>query len=207
MEREKHEWKKIIKHPVFLLICVAITCFLIGFFSRGKRSSEPEITETLLANRLEDISELAATNYHYTNMGKFEDQADFYGWKVPLTKKSFIISYDGLIKAGIDLKELQLKISRKKIIITLPKSKILSHEIKEDSIEIYDETKNIFNPIQIEDYTSFSADQKGKMEQKAAENGLLTEAEEKVKSTITNLLNLSDELKNHYQIEFKEKKD
>ena len=48
--------------------------------------------------------------------------------------------------------------------------------IDEDSLEIYDETKNIFNPITLSDYNGFQADQKAAMEAKAVENGLLTQA-------------------------------
>ncbi len=43
----------------------------------------------------------------------------------------------------------------------------------EDSLEVYDETRNLFNPITIEDYTGFTADQKQSIEAKATENGLL----------------------------------
>ena len=42
---------------------------------------------------------IAKRGYYYTNMGRFENQVDFYGWKVPFTTKSFIVSYDGVIKA------------------------------------------------------------------------------------------------------------
>ncbi|MFQ9072278.1 MAG: DUF4230 domain-containing protein [Faecalibacillus faecis] len=40
--------------------------------------------------------------------------------------------------------------------ITLPAAKILSHEIDEKSIEVYDESSNIFNQISINDYKSLN---------------------------------------------------
>lgn len=61
---------------------------------------------------------------------------------------------------------------------------MLSHEIPEDSIQIYDETNNLFNPIHIEDYTAFTADQKTGIETRCIENGLLTQASERTSSVL-----------------------
>ncbi|WP_370807359.1 DUF4230 domain-containing protein [Faecalibacillus intestinalis] len=41
-------------------------------------------------------------------------------------------------------------------------AKILSHEIDENSIEVYDESSNIFNQISINDYKSFATKEKEK---------------------------------------------
>ena len=148
------------------------------------RNSQPQITSSLLGQRLSAIQELATQEYHYTNMGRFQNQLDFYGWKVPFTTKSFIVAYDGVIKAGVDLSELQVEVSGKTISVTLPEGKILSHDIDEESIEVFDETKNIFNPIQIEDYTGFTADQKASMEERAISEGLLTAASERARTVV-----------------------
>ena len=148
------------------------------------RNSQPQITSSLLGQRLSAIQELATQEYHYTNMGRFQNQLDFYGWKVPFTTKSFIVAYDGVIKAGVDLSELQVEVSGKTISVTLPEGKILSHDIDEDSLEVFDETKNIFNPIQIEDYTGFTADQKASMEERAISEGLLTAASERARTVV-----------------------
>ena len=86
------------------------------------------------------------------------------GWKVPFTTKSFIVSYDGKVKAGIDMNKVDIVIKGKTIHITVPQASILSHEIDEKSIEVFDETKNIFNQISITDYHQFTIDQKEKIE-------------------------------------------
>ena len=140
------------------------------------RDAAPVITSELLGQQLANVRELSTVEYHYTNMGKFENQVDFYGWKVPFTTKSFIVAYDGVIKAGVDLSGLETQVSGQRITISLPAPVILSHEIDEDSIEVFDQTHNIFNPIEITDYTGFTADQKDAIEEKAVGNGLLTAA-------------------------------
>ena len=166
-----------------LLIAVVAGAFFLGGVMAG-RDSQPQITSALLGQRLNAIQELATQEYHYTNMGRFQNQLDFYGWKVPFTTKSFIVAYDGVIKAGVDLSELQVEVSGKTISVTLPEGKILSHDIDEESLEVFDETKNIFNPIQIEDYTGFTADQKASIEERAISEGLLTAASERARTVV-----------------------
>jgi len=148
------------------------------------------ITSDLLGEQLRSVQELVAVEYHYTNMGKFENQVDFYGWKVPFTTKSFLVSYDGLIKAGVDLGAVQVNVGQDTVTVTLPASEILSHEIPEESIEVFDESHNLFNPIKIEDYTGFTAGQKQDVEQKAIEKGLLSSANEKACLAVESLLKL-----------------
>lgn len=152
------------------------------------RDAAPVITSELLGQQLANVRELSTVEYHYTNMGKFENQVDFYGWKVPFTTKSFIVAYDGVIKAGVDLSGLETQVSGQRITISLPAPVILSHEIDEDSIEVFDQTHNIFNPIEITDYTGFTADQKDAIEEKAVGNGLLTAAAERAEGAVKGLL-------------------
>ena len=58
----------------------------------------------------------------------------------------------------------------------------------EESLEVYDETHNIFNPIEIEDYTQFTADQKESIEARALDNGLLTSAAQRAENTVRGLI-------------------
>ena len=170
---------------------LVMAAFLCGL-SRGGREAEPVITGDLLGEHLRSAQELVTVAYYYTSMGRFENQVDFYGWKVPFTAKSFIVSYDGVIKAGVDLSQVQVEVDeiRQAVTVRLPASRILSHEIPEDSIEVFDESDNLFNRITIEDYTGFTLDQKKAMEQRAEDNGLLTSADEKARAAVESLLTL-----------------
>ena len=172
-----------------VLIAVVAGAFFAGALAGG-REDEPTVTSDLLSQELLSVQELVSVEYHYTNMGKFENQVDFYGWKVPFTTKSFLISYDGVIKAGVDLSAAEVTVNEtaKTVTVTLPEGTIVSHEIPEDSIQVFDETKNIFNPITIEDYTSFTQDQKASVEADAVANGLLDSAKEKAQLAVESLL-------------------
>lgn len=185
---------------IFIIIFIAIVFFFVG--KLWPSSGEPtRVTSDLLTSQIQDIHELATVEYGYTNMGKYENQTTFYGWKVPFTTKRFIISYDGKIKAGIDMSKVDINIQNQIIQIQLPQSQILSHEIDLESIEVFDETHNIFNPIHITDYNQFSIDQKNEMEKKVIEKGLLDQANDKAKETIKTFLTSSFDL-DDYQIEF-----
>lgn len=197
-EKKKGRFKRRVILAAAFLALLAVVFTAGAVWSRGK--AQPKITGDLLSQQLVSVSELATVEYHYTNMGKFEHQADFYGWKVPLTRKSFIVSYDGVIKAGVDASAIGVQVRGKSIHITLPEAKVLSHEIADASIEIFDETKNIFNQLEISDYTGFTADQKGKIEQRALENGLLAEARARAVGAVRQLLMLMPGVGGEYEL-------
>ena len=174
-----------------ILLCALVggACFLGGRWSAG-RSETAKIDTVVLQNQLSEIRELATVTYAYTNMAQFESSNDFYGVKIPFTTKSFILTYDGTVKAGVDLDGAEVSVSGTTVTITLPEAEILSHEIDEDSMEVFDQTHNIFNPIEITDYTgftSFQSDQKAAMEEKALSRGLLAEARAKAVSSVEQL--------------------
>lgn len=171
-----------------LCIVVACVCFVGGRLSAGSGSETPQLDAVVLESQVRDISELASVTYTYTNMAQFESSNDFYGVKIPFTTKSFILTYDGTIKAGVDLSQATVDVSGNTVCITLPQAAILSHEIDEDSVEVFDEKTSIFNPFTVEDFSSFQADQKAAMEEKALDKGLLTEAQAKAEASVRQLL-------------------
>ena len=184
-------------HPLALLkqgklivlgVVLAILCFAVGFFSGGKQEKPPVLSSITVQNQLQQISQLATVRYSYTNMGQFENSNEFYGIKLPFTTKRFIVAYDGTITAGVDLSQAKVTVTDQKVTIALPAPQILSHEVDPNSLEVFDETTNIFNPITIEDYTGFQADQQGVMEEKAIQGGLLTQAKDQAEAAIGGLI-------------------
>lgn len=183
---------------VKIIILLVLGCALFfGGMLKMKKDMTPEMNTELINNKLEEAKELTTLKYHYTNMGQFENQNDFYGWKVPFTTKSFIVSYDGTIHAGVNLEKAVVGVGNNRIDIQVPSSTILSHEINEESLKVFLEKDTIFNLIKIEDYNDFAKDQKKVVEEKAIKNGLLTEANEKAEKTIKELLKLDDLFKEY----------
>lgn len=177
-----------------LLLTGVVICAVVGLaaFMGGRYSNRPEKMmppdPIMLQSRLTEISELATVSYHYTNMGQFENSNDFYGVKIPFTTKRFILSYDGVIKAGIDLSQAVVGMEGKEVVIHLPAATVLSHEIDPDSVEVFDEKTSIFNPLHVKEFAQFQADQKDAMEEKAVDNGILAEGRERAQNNVRLLL-------------------
>lgn len=180
-------WKSLI---LALLACVAvgIGCF---FWGRVASGTNQKLSAVVIQSQLSGISELASVSYSYTNMAQFESSNDFYGMKIPFTTKRFILTYDGVIKAGVNLKDATVRLKGTDVTVKLPKAKILSHTIDEDSVKVFNEKTSIFNPFTVEDFASFQKGQKSEMAQKAVNGGLLTTAQEKARSSVRTLLEAS----------------
>lgn len=210
LPKKKSAMSKISQALILLLLIALIGCgcFIGGFiFSNNNPSNEdtiPTINSIQVTTDIQSIGELATIKYIYKDMGKFENSEKFKGFNIPLTTKSFILSWNGTIKAGVDTNEITLNIDEnlKKITINLPKAKILSHETDQSSIEIFDEKNNIFNPITLDDYSNFFDESKHNIEQQATESGILDDALQNAQSMITQSLNLVPNIE-YYTITFK----
>lgn len=230
-----------IKLIIFLVIVVVILSLILGIVivkhSANKYKAEAaeakaEVQELLdkavllekvsktitteeLKSEMKKIGELATIEYIYTDASKFEDNNQLWGINVPLTKKSFIVRWSGTIKAGIELENIKTEIDEdnKKIIIYLPKPKILSHTHDNESFEVLDESNNIFNPIKVEDINTFTSDNDWFIERRAKDKGLIEKADQNAKMIIENSLKSNIKINQNYEIviksvsELKEKED
>ena len=220
---------KFIIAGVILLVIVAIAggIFLKGYFA-AKANYETKIEEleqqivkledeaaryiveekvvsvTILEKEIKAIGELATQQYSYTDAGSFTDSRHFKNLNIPLTKKHFVLRWDGVIKAGIDIQKVIVEVNDKDKLITIkmPEAKILSHELDANSFETLKEDNNIFNPITIDDVRNFDAKSKSLMEERAIESGLLDKAYENAKLVITSLVYTEVVEAQGYSIEF-----
>lgn len=213
----RKELKKAKRNTILLAlfaVIVLVLVFLAFYYGRklGKTEKKlveekPVVTQDVLYQQLEGIGELNTVRYYYTNMGRYENSLVIGDTQLPLTKKSFIISYDGIIKAGVVLSDIKFELKGKRIVVHIPKAKILSHETDEDSVQVFDEKNSIFNGLSTEDVTGFLGGQKKIMEEKAVSNGILDEARENTKDslkTIYGVLLKDESYEKGYTLEFVE---
>ena len=178
------------KNKIILVLCaivLALGCFIGGNYFAEKRN-EYTLDSASIEASFSDIQELATIEYAYTNMGKFESSKQWQGIKIPFTTSKYIITYDGVIKAGYDLSKVKAEVNGTNVTVTLPEPKILSHTIDYDSLQIMDEQYSIFNPVEITDYNSFYAEQSALMEQKAIDKGLYEKTETNSKAMIESMI-------------------
>ena len=152
------------------------------------------ITGEMIEEKLRDIGELATEEYTYTEVGTFDSNksVQIFGRDVnlPLTQSKFIYSYDGTIKAGIDFARITVEKDEisKIITVTLPKARILSSELDEESFQLYDEKNNIFNPYSVSDVNDTNREIKTHAEEKAISKGLLKRAGSNAETMVYGLL-------------------
>lgn len=222
--------RKIIKWAIIIgtIIMLLLMLFYIGYSQAKERYEETinelraevntltdptakytiatkEVSIDLIKSEIKNIGELASIEYFYTNAGKFEDLNKLFGVNVPFTTKSFIAKWDGEIKAGIKLDKIivEVKDANKEIIIHMPKSEIISHEIDNESIETLDEKDGLFNPVKVDDVRNFDKISKEEMEARAIENGLLIKASKNATEIIEKLINNDVVQEQGYVINFK----
>ncbi|MDD7043881.1 MAG: DUF4230 domain-containing protein [Anaerococcus sp.] len=189
-----------------IIILVGLVVLVFGSYFLGMKAgvfnAKPEISSDIVLEQLQDVKELTTLKYTYTNVGSFENENEFYGVKIPFTLKKFIVSYDGNLSAGIDLDDVEVNVDNKgkKINITMPEAKILSHQIDEDSLTIFDEKNSIFNQFKIEDFQQFRVAEMKKVENDMIEKGFLDQAEERSKQAVIDILNVNPIISEEYQV-------
>lgn len=189
---------------VLFVVAFILIAFISDIFFANKQT-EPEITSTLIQNRIEQASDLVTTKYHYTKVGKFENSLNLNGWSIPLTNKYFILTFEGEIQLGTDLSKANIEISDSTIHVTVNKPTVISNSIDESSIEVYDETKNIFNPISVSDYKAFAVEQKEKALSEAKKKGLMKTAQENAKKSIKQIISIIPDTDDYnIEVTFKE---
>lgn len=199
----KKLFEGIFKKVISFFIIIAIL-FALGFagYKYMKKKFTLEVSHVTVNNievikeKLETKAELNTGSYLFTDVITKSDAIELKktGWKIPFTEKSFIISYDGVIKAGIkNLSDAEIIEKDNKIIIKLPKVEITSTEIDNDSFQKLDSTSNIFNPITLEDLNDAQKELKEKMTERAIEKGLLDVATKNAEEVVLEMFdNLED---------------
>jgi len=144
---------------------------------------------TFILERVERLKELSSNKYFYSNVIAFKDSMKIKELQLPFTEKSFLIKYDGYVKAGIDVRDIDILLNEGKTIkIKLKNSKILDHVIDEKSIYVYDEKDSIFNKMSINDIFNQLAEEKEKIEQKLIEKGFLKDTNDNVRMFLEEFL-------------------
>ncbi len=179
--------KKVIIGLVLALFFVSLGVFSTISYINNKEGNT-SIDIAVIEEKVNSIAELSTIEYYYTTLAKYENHKDFYGWKIPLTTTKFFITYDGVIKAGIDLSKVKVSIVGKTVLIEIPKATVLSHEVKYDTMQIVDETYSIFNRITITDYNNFMLNEAKTMVTKAANDGLFQKAQQNAIRIIQDLI-------------------
>lgn len=177
-----------------LILAIMFTAFKILDI---QKPPQPPVTvenqtiadSTVILERVERLWELSSSKYYYSNVVAFKDKMRIKDFQLPFTEKSFLIKYDGYIKAGINAEDMEILLNEGKTIkIKLKNSKILDHAIDEKSIYVYDEKDSIFNNLSINDIFSQLSEEKANIEAKLEEKGFFRDTNNNIKMFLEEFL-------------------
>lgn len=174
---------------IFLIILLFLSTWLIMvYFFLNNVSNDKVISSTVIAERLSKISELSTVKYDYSNVLSIKNSKKFKDFSIPFTEKSFLIKYSGYIKAGVDLKDLEVVVNNRTIIITLKKAKIFDHAINTDDLFLYDEKSSLFNKLSAQDMIDEISNEKSKVEADLLKTDFLEQANTNTKILLQGIL-------------------
>lgn len=156
-------------------------------------------TDTI-RQQLNSVSELVTQEYVYTNAAKKESSETWlWGMVRPFSGKSILITYDGVIKAGVDLSQAKIDVDEQKrtVTVTLPPSRITENNIPQETVNVVEIKNGLFNEVTMENYNDFVAEQKPVMAQKAIDQGILTSADRDAKAFVRSVLSVLPGMENY----------
>ena len=167
------------KYLIFLLIIVAVgvVSYLLG--STGVFKGKKQISSHEIESTIKDSAQLTTAYMEYKGLMKVSEG------EIPfITKKGFTMVYTAKIDAGTDLEQAKVKLTDKKVVVTVPKANILSVNVDPKSVEFYDEKQALFNWTQKKDITKACEDASKNAEEKADTESLLKESDRRTKEII-----------------------
>jgi len=184
--------KKLIHLKTKLIALIIFLCLAVGivmsFLIVTSINNHDATSSTIIAEKLSKISELSTIKYSYSNIIALANSKKLNDIDIPFTEKSFLIKYNGYIKAGVDLKDLDIVIHNKKITITLKKAKILDHVVNDKDLFVYDEKSSIFNKLSMQDMVDEISNEKQSIEVDLLKTGFLDSANENTKLLLQGIL-------------------
>lgn len=146
MKEDKRLLVERLKWIRFMVIGILLVFIGVFIYTRVQKAKDVKITTSFVSGRLEAVSELTASELTYTGLIKYSEG------NIPfLTKNTFSMIYTATVRAGMDISQAQIRVTDKKVTISLPENKVQSIDVDTASIEFYDEHWALFNWTEKED--------------------------------------------------------
>ncbi len=125
----------------FLFVLPALLLLLCGCGAKEEEQTEkkPEIS----ISDMRAVCELATMECYYHNTAKLDSEKKVLFWN---TSKKLWIEYAGIVKLGIDVSRVDMKVDGNVVTIAMPEAEVLSCDVDETSLtkdSFYSETKGL----------------------------------------------------------------
>lgn len=179
---------------------VAVIVAIIGIAISAVKSQQ--VKNENMTNTIQDamkaIGELATYEYTYHDEANLEEFRQLGGFKIPFTKHSMTIPYDGVIKVGYRISDIDVRVRGKEITIKLPEVEILNNDLDIDYENVKSDN-NIFNPIEPNELGEWKENEQKERLRNAEEMGIYASAETSAREQIRAMLEDID----GYHVNFK----
>ena len=170
-----------------------------GTIIKSYYDSEEGSTVTMveIESAMSRIGELTSVSYNYSGVTFASDYAQIVEWDVPFTRNMLAVEYEGTIRAGYMVSDIEFVVDDETqiITVTLPEMEVFSNEINTQEVEWEDNILNHISPDAVTDILDEARDEELEA---AFEAGIEQEAQESVESIIVDILSkVSD-----YDVEF-----
>ncbi len=180
---QKH--KKNNKNKIIVLFIIIGIIFGISIFSGMIFSEKDQKDTSKVLNTIEEVLEISTSKYNYSNITHITKDRSYKNIKIPFTEKSFIIKYNGIIKGGVNLKDINISNnSGNSISLDISKCSIIDHYIDENNIYVYDIKNALFNKVEVNEVIEELANSKKEYEEKVIKEGFMKEVQEGVKISL-----------------------
>lgn len=153
---------------------------------------EKTVTGEILQDGLNDMGLLITQEYYFTEVMSYSSvlKDPLFHIEMKPTESSFVVSYDGVVTAGIDFTAIRVEKDdgANTITVHIPKAKIQNVDIDPESFEKYTERSGMFNPVSVEDFNTSLVELERTAREKAIARGVLTRADENAKQIVDNFI-------------------
>ena len=159
---------------------------------------EEKISVESLVDSLQDVGKLVTEEYYFTEVVEYSSVKTLWKITLPWTKSAFLISYDGMVSAGIDMTAVKVEVNEesKTIRVITPEAEIMAVDIDFDSFVCYAEDSGIGNRISIKEFNGALQSVEETARSKAVEKGVLVRAKEHadllIRTIISSLVDLGE---------------
>lgn len=187
---------------VFLLLLFLTGC---GMLTETEKNLSDQHADPLNIRQMQSVCELATLECYYHNTAKLNSEKQVLFWN---TSKKLWMEYSGIVKIGVDISKLDVKIKDHVVTITLPEAKIFSCKVDETSLSedtFYSEEKGLGgSKVTAQDQSeAFAQAQQNMLEMVQQDDTLLFQARERAQTLLLNYVkNIGDAIGVDYEVQW-----
>ncbi|WED55274.1 DUF4230 domain-containing protein [Exiguobacterium profundum] len=173
-----------------LLMLILIGIIAIVVIKPSVFSTNQQADVSLVKDRLVELTELTTLKYEYSNVIVSRNSTKVPLVEIKIAEAIKLIEYSGYLKAGTDLSNMEVSYNdtTEQLNVTVPHSTILDNVANTDDAKVTDVKGTLFSDYPSQLIFDEINKEKAKMEKTKIEQGLLTEADERIEAFLTEFL-------------------